>query len=522
MFGKNKSWTDKLWNLVNENRVQEGRTGSTLSIDVELMGPYGTSLVRKEEFSHALLIGTGTGVVPMLSLFNQHVRQLMRLDPATRFFELEDHQTRVHRVELAEARRKASIAKKMTSCCRSKVDDRRVKSKMRRDGLSECINDGLDAYEALATRKGGTLEHFEDNEAKKKMAQASFQATRSIYGVVMLAPLAVFGVLLMALIVSWNNMQGFELRQGMITALEVATVLFQVCFAGVAFFVWDGSQLLALIDTTVCILVPFADWFFFNPYETDGKLNGQNVARYCFLIGYMTLRFWSMTVKPRHRSWKKATHNDGAATLERLDLVWMSRSSALVSELYPIINERWEALVECWGEENAQAACRLVFYITDKDEVANQQLRDELKDTALYRSGVFQFCRPDLEKIVENYTLDLIATRRSSCSVLSFCGSPELSRKLHEFKISNDMLTAITGNKKHQMEFVSESFGGAKRAPKPSKSKATQTASEPSSDEPVSRKRDTTPDQGELVFAGHNSGETDLMLLDGDDLDSVL
>jgi NAD(P)H-flavin reductase len=56
-----QSWTGKLWQLINDNRAEEGRTGSALRIHVDLMGPYGTGLVRKEDFSHAIAIGTGTG-----------------------------------------------------------------------------------------------------------------------------------------------------------------------------------------------------------------------------------------------------------------------------------------------------------------------------------------------------------------------------------------------------------------------------------------------------------------------------
>ncbi|KAL3939665.1 MAG: hypothetical protein SGBAC_005642, partial [Bacillariaceae sp.] len=53
-------------------------------------------------------------------------------------------------------------------------------------------------------------------------------------------------------------------------------------------------------------------------------------------------------------------------------------------------------------------------------------------------------------------------------SLLAFCGCPKLSADIHHAKRSNDMITAITGHKKHQMEFVSESYGGP-----PSKSKKT-------------------------------------------------
>jgi NAD(P)H-flavin reductase len=57
-----QSWTGKLWQLINDNRAEEGRTASALRIDIDLMGPYGTGLmVRKEDFSHALAVGTSTG-----------------------------------------------------------------------------------------------------------------------------------------------------------------------------------------------------------------------------------------------------------------------------------------------------------------------------------------------------------------------------------------------------------------------------------------------------------------------------
>jgi hypothetical protein len=401
----------------------------------------------------------------MLSLLNQHVRQLIRLDPLSRCVELVDHQERVRQVELAESHRKKSIAMKAKSCC----SNRAVKLKSRQDSLSQSIHETLDAYDTLKLRKASAGEDFVKDLGvnRKEMEKAAFSATRSIYGVVMLAALSVFGIMLIALTLSWNN-NSFGIRNGMVTFLQVSTVLYQMSFAAATFFLWDGGQLLALIDTVLCVVAPFADLFWFKQYNTSSELNDTDVARYCILIGYMTARFWSTTVKPRHMSWKKATHNDGVSSLERLELVWICRSTALASELLPIMNETWSALVDCWGEENARDACRLRIYITDKDEAANEQLRRQLENTAVYQSGAIHFGRPDLEKIIEDHTLNLIATRRSSCSVLAFCGSPELSLSLHQHKISNDMLTAITGNKRHQMEYVSESYGGVKKSkPKP-------------------------------------------------------
>jgi hypothetical protein len=404
----------------------------------------------------------------MLSLLNQHILQLARLDPKSRCVEVLDHQKRVRQVELAESHRKESIAKKVKSC----YNGRGVKLKTRQDTVSHTIHKSLHAYETLKLRDARGAEQ-ERQQGKgfvkdlginrKEMKKAAFSATRSIYGVVVLAALSVFGSMLIALTISWNN-NSFGIRDGMVTFLEVSTVLFQMSFAAATFFVWDGGQLLALIDTVFCVVAPFADLFWFKQYESGSELTDANVARYCILIGYMTARFWSTTVKPRHRSWKTATLNDGVSSLERLELVWICRSTALASELLPIMNETWGALVECWGTENARDACCLEIYITDKDEAANEQLRRDMENTAVYESGAIHFGRPDLEKIIENHTLNLIATRRSSCSVLAFCGSPELSLNLHQYKISNDMLTAITGNKRHQMEYVSESYGGVKKS----------------------------------------------------------
>jgi predicted ferric reductase len=67
VFGE-KSWTRKLWRMLD--RV-DGSESINLEIDFDVMGPCGTSLGKTEDFSHALAIGAGTGIVPILSLFKQ-------------------------------------------------------------------------------------------------------------------------------------------------------------------------------------------------------------------------------------------------------------------------------------------------------------------------------------------------------------------------------------------------------------------------------------------------------------------
>jgi hypothetical protein len=102
-------------------------------------------------------------------------------------------------------------------------------------------------------------------------------------------------------------------------------------------------------------------------------------------------------------------------------------------------------------------------------------LQQELLHLSLGQADAdfIHFERPDFSDIIENHTLDMITTRRNSYSVLAFCGSPILAGELHHLKINNDMVAAVTGNKRHQMEFMSESYGGGKSSKSSQKSKVS-------------------------------------------------
>jgi NAD(P)H-flavin reductase len=55
-----KAWTKKLWDLLEANN--EKGAASSLQLTVEVMGPYGTSLAKTEDYSHILAVGAGTGM----------------------------------------------------------------------------------------------------------------------------------------------------------------------------------------------------------------------------------------------------------------------------------------------------------------------------------------------------------------------------------------------------------------------------------------------------------------------------
>jgi len=171
----------------------------------------------------------------------------------------------------------------------------------------------------------------------------------------------------------------------------------------------------------------------------------------------MTLRLWNRAVGPRHKNWKKHVNTDGSASsLNCLELVWTTRSASQASKILPDILSHYDALVAAWGSQNAHRVCRVSIHVTDQDVVACSLLEEEFASSGIK----ITFGRLDIGQWIQDHTLRMIDNHKRSYSLLAFCGSPKLSSQIHQDKISNDMITAITGNKKHQMEFLSESYGG--------------------------------------------------------------
>jgi hypothetical protein len=114
-----------------------------------------------------------------------------------------------------------------------------------------------------------------------------------------------------------------------------------------------------------------------------------------------------------------------------------------VSEILPDINAIWETLVAAWGEENARAVCRISIYVTDQDPVARQALRTKF---ITRHSQNVRFWPSHFGRIIEDHSLDLLQAPQFVFAA-GLLRIASMAQDLHHCKISNDMLTAITGNK---------------------------------------------------------------------------
>jgi len=248
---ENGSWTDKLWNL-----LQKETTDSNRCIEFELMGAYGTALAPKtDDYSHVIAIGAGTGIVPILSLFKQHLRQLLRLEPETFLRNMQERQRRIIQVECAQEMRKGSLVAK--ACCprggKQSAQSDPTEAMSKRHQMNVSLRTSIDRHCEMKQRK-------DVRSNMRDMKKAAFVATRSVYGVVLLSTLPVLGVAIFGLTISFNTCS-IELCEDVIEFLCALTIFFQVCFAFVALFIWDGNHFFALLDAAVSMIAPFADWY---------------------------------------------------------------------------------------------------------------------------------------------------------------------------------------------------------------------------------------------------------------------
>ena len=201
-----KAWTKQLWDLFDDESGSDKI--DVYNLKIELMGPYGSSLSRSKNYSHILAIGAGTGVVPILSMYKEHMHNLFRLEPNKFFVELKESERKLRRIERAEDARQGSLIQKFSrALCRNYSSDRNG-----RKSLSNSIRRGIVDHDELQNK-----DQIKMN--KKEIYKSATTATLPIYGTVLVSFLPVIGVTLFALMVSWSTIP-IELYSDMVVFLK--------------------------------------------------------------------------------------------------------------------------------------------------------------------------------------------------------------------------------------------------------------------------------------------------------------
>ncbi len=391
---------------------------------VEILGPYGCSLGSKTEYTRAIVIGTGTGFVPCMSALQEHTNQCLALDPTKYEKGLKNTKTLMGKMEnkLSSVRNLSMVS----------VNDSELAAITR---ISQII--------------------YNANKARMKLI---------LHVMFMFAP--AFGLLMLGFTLSWNTVSFGSIHKyiGMKMFLVVGTIAFQVVFLLTVIRSLKSStrNAFAFLDLVFVILSAVADWFWFSK-QLWGSFDFQALVFYSLLVFYMFMRLWIESLEEVVYNPVKDSNDRRSVTVvyEKFCFVWSSRSAEFIAQVYPDILETWEELAHIWGPEKAMEMCEIRIHCTDPNIDACQQLVDELQTTSLFQQGAIKFGRPGIQDLVEKNTSEVMdcPTRTASRTLLAFCGSSAIGRKVKELKVMNDIFLLMSGNALHGMDVVIQTYG---------------------------------------------------------------
>lgn len=464
VFGSG-SWTDKLWTLLGD---------SNNGVEFEIMGPYGSSLIQNETFTHGLAVGAGTGIVPIMSVLRQHISVLLNISPDAHLENIEQSNNIISHLMEEKAQLKGSFFSKFVQFIKNKFRTKEVhhQTKIYR-AKQEKKEDLYDTILERASKNFMTFAETKENDAEMRKYKSN--ATAVIKGKLFQGFLALLSEILLGLTISWNMLPdtiSFKFQDNpvdlrfwfMPLVLKYFMIVVHSFFVLFAIFIWNSNKFLGYADLMVALVTPFADWYFFVQYTQDHILSTVEITLHSFLTFYICLRFWKYANNSQGRSLYSFDNNNDLSYLQNLTIIWVTRSAHLVTQVGPDIEKLRNKLVEKWGVANVDSVCPVFVFVTDKDAKGVKLVRDALSHTNLYKSGALQFGRPNFDRILQDYNIRLASSREYSNAFLGFCGSPRLASELADLKLANDLLKTMLGVQIHNMEYFAEHYGGVKSA----------------------------------------------------------
>jgi hypothetical protein len=356
------------------------------NFNIEILGSYGCPLGKKSEYTRAMVIGTGTGIVPCMSALQEHTNQCLALDPT-----------------------KYEKGLKNTKALMGTLDNKRGTIK---NLMGTAQQDG--GHETSITRMSEII--YNANKARRQL---------SLHVMFMFAP--ALGLLMLGFTLSWNTLP-FELYSEMPIFLIAGTIFFQTIFllSVVRSFRSTTRNAFSFLDLVVIAVSVVADWFWFAK-RLWGDFDFQALVFYSLLVFYMFIRLWIQSLQDAAYNPVKDSNDrrSGTVVYEKFCFVWSSGSAEFIAQVYPDILETWEELAHVWGAKKAMEMCEIRIHCTDLDQEACQQLVDELQTTSLFQEGAIRFGRPSIQDLVEKNTSDAMdsPTKTASRTLLAFCGS---------------------------------------------------------------------------------------------------
>jgi predicted ferric reductase len=476
---QNNSWTQQLWALQREKGVQKIET----NIVVDINGAYGTGFNEAEDYMQICAIGSGTGIVPMLSLAkskidllvnnlnpNSHQKSLAQIDEISRdyasvyekkksvFDLLSNLAYNKERFESSRFKAKHGTAPVSIKDIKDTAIGALFKSKIYDFRLKQIRKNNNNASSTNATQK------FYQNQSLKNMWQTSAQ-------VVMLFPLFV-EVISLSLLISFsvNRSETTDAMHSLLIWLFVGNTCVYTLY-------WMTRKI-AVGTWILDLLVNVVSWIacgFWIHIINDERSRWNVYQIYCFsalslyrIYNGLDVIVSSGTPQSRacqnHLASTKATH---IKTIEKLTLVFISPQADLIEYVWADLTREYERLLEVYGTR-ADSVFDIQVYCTAKSVKEQNELSNTIRNTLLAKRAkpVLFFRRPDLNAIAIAPAFDQVIKDELtggglptfSASLIAFCGSTQLGSQIFQaVMLANSRLKAISPN--HTLDFFQENYG---------------------------------------------------------------
>ena len=199
-------------------------------MNIEVIGPYGTALVKEPIYTNVVVVGSGTGIVPCFGILKQHARRMKMVKPEEYLIGISEHVKRTINILCAQEDKDLSVARlifnKMKMFMTATPEDEllpssglyqkdsfgSLKSIKRREQIRKSIDNkySMDgSMRDLQRSTGFVNDALAESSTNVKMATRNlkinvFKAMKSMYLSPIIMLVTLYGVSVFSLCLSWN------------------------------------------------------------------------------------------------------------------------------------------------------------------------------------------------------------------------------------------------------------------------------------------------------------------------------
>lgn len=421
---------------------------------VIVSGPFGNPVANLQDTDAVLAIGTGTGVVPMLSLFERRANHLCNISK----YALDMNTMQKERIVKKPSNLEFDQdSRKMNNCMSA------LQLSYREKKLTEQGQESL-YFQALVRATSGHIVRF------------FFDFLSWV--------LALLEICVMGLTLSWGNLSpGAQKQFGdfFMVALPVCTLVLLVGYGVVLVFrilrpnIYQHSIWL-VIDVWI-FLAAVITLVYYWMLEQDSFVRPtalQQILRALFALWRAAQLMGNRALNTSMR--RANTDSTDVLGTESFKLIWITRNAGIVISYVDILLKLIDrAHVALYGEPAPPGWEYTVgkfidfeIFVTDVDKDACERLRKHMESDSrgeVY-AGKVKFGRPDLEVEVVQHTAKKLIENMSGyhevlpySTLVTFCGAPLVSRLIFESVLKSNGLSSILGYPQIHSEFRTQFHG---------------------------------------------------------------